>query len=274
MIRRPPRSTLFPYTTLFRSARRKSLAGIPRARSRRRFSTRCRARRRALRPSARNPRGIWRKNSRTRPRGERERAGRRRDEALRSWSETLLALAVARIDLEPRNLLEHAGGPVELGVKLHVAHAPLAIAPGPYLFVVQVGKADVPRPAEQPAHFVTGHSDMQLGDSFIAQHLADFPYDAVGPQRHHVGFDPERPPRIFPDLGAVRVLPYACRRAHQSLDLPGGSARIDGGKARARRHQRGEQQREGAGKYRVHDSPDRFSSRGPTRGSPRSAVRL
>src|SRR3712207_8782202 len=29
MIRRPPRSTLFPYTTLFRSARGRGLAGIP-----------------------------------------------------------------------------------------------------------------------------------------------------------------------------------------------------------------------------------------------------
>src|SRR3712207_8546761 len=29
MIRRPPRSTLFPYTTLFRSLRATSLAGVP-----------------------------------------------------------------------------------------------------------------------------------------------------------------------------------------------------------------------------------------------------
>src|SRR5213592_1011699 len=155
--------------------------------------------------------------------------------------EALFTLAVARIYLEPRNALERTGGPVELGVKLHVTHAPLAIAPGPYLFVVQVGKADVPRPAEHPAHFVAGHSRVQLGDSFIAQHLADLAHDAVGPQRHHVGFDPERPPRIFPDLGAVRVLPHLRGRAHQSLDLPGGSAWIDRGKARARGHEREEQ---------------------------------
>src|SRR5258708_26313667 len=31
MIRRPPRSTLFPYTTLFRSARARSVRGSPRA---------------------------------------------------------------------------------------------------------------------------------------------------------------------------------------------------------------------------------------------------
>src|SRR5256885_9540490 len=31
MIRRPPRSTLFPYTTLFRSVRRLSVAGVPRS---------------------------------------------------------------------------------------------------------------------------------------------------------------------------------------------------------------------------------------------------
>src|SRR3989454_10162143 len=29
MIRRPPRSTLFPYTTLFRSRRRRDLLGVP-----------------------------------------------------------------------------------------------------------------------------------------------------------------------------------------------------------------------------------------------------
>src|SRR2546428_9577359 len=32
MIRRPPRSTLFPYTTLFRSALKASMAGLVRAR--------------------------------------------------------------------------------------------------------------------------------------------------------------------------------------------------------------------------------------------------
>src|SRR3712207_7172061 len=35
MIRRPPRSTLFPYTTLFRSARREPLGALPRRRRRR-----------------------------------------------------------------------------------------------------------------------------------------------------------------------------------------------------------------------------------------------
>src|SRR5437588_8708616 len=34
MIRRPPRSTLFPYTTLFRSDRRRPAAGCPRPRGR------------------------------------------------------------------------------------------------------------------------------------------------------------------------------------------------------------------------------------------------
>src|SRR6267378_6399069 len=114
--------------------------------------------------------------------------------------ETLLALAVARIYLEPRDGLERSGRPVELDVELHVADSPFAIAPGPYLFVVEAGKADVPWPAEQTAHFVAGHSDVQLGNGFVAQHLADFPHGVVGPQRHHVGFDPERSLRIFPDL--------------------------------------------------------------------------
>src|SRR5258708_12612730 len=35
MIRRPPRSTLFPYTTLFRSLRLRSVAGRPRRAARR-----------------------------------------------------------------------------------------------------------------------------------------------------------------------------------------------------------------------------------------------
>src|SRR5258706_3935866 len=73
----------------------------------------------------------------------------------------LLPLAVARVDLDPRDLLERAGRPVELDVELHVAHSPLEIAPRPYLFVVEAGKADVSRIAEQPPRFVAGHSDLQ-----------------------------------------------------------------------------------------------------------------
>src|SRR5882724_10919877 len=94
----------------------------------------------------------------------------------------LLALAVARIDLETRDLLERAGRPVELDVELHVAHSPLAIAPRPYLFVVEAGKADVPWFAEQPPRFVAGHPDVQLGNVFVVQHLPDFSHGAVGPQ--------------------------------------------------------------------------------------------
>src|SRR5712691_12994738 len=153
-----------------------------------------------------------------------------------------VALAVARIDLETRNPLERARGSVELDVKLHVAHSPLAIAPGPYLFIVEVGKADVPRSADQPAHFVAGHAHVQLGDIFLAQHLADFPHRAVGPQRHHVGFDSERPERIFPDLGAVGVFPHRRGSARPGLDGPRGVPRRNGGKIRAPR--RGEHQGE------------------------------
>src|SRR5712691_1018846 len=154
-----------------------------------------------------------------------------------------VALAVARIDLETRNPLERARGSVELDVKLHVAHPPLAIAPGPYLFIVEVGKADVPRSADQPAHFVAGHAQVQLGDIFLAQHLADFPHRAVAPQRHHVGFDSERPERIFPDLGTVCVLPDRARGAELRLDLLRRCPGRQGGKIRASREHRGERKR-------------------------------
>src|SRR2546429_10017426 len=62
MIRRPPRSTLFPYTTLFRSVRRRGPAVLPAAGARRR-SRSCRARERdedrsALGRHHRRPRGL------------------------------------------------------------------------------------------------------------------------------------------------------------------------------------------------------------------------
>src|SRR3712207_7345368 len=59
MIRRPPRSTLFPYTTLFRSA----LAGSPRAPPRREAArTRaCRSGRAAAAPGRAPPAGWWRR---------------------------------------------------------------------------------------------------------------------------------------------------------------------------------------------------------------------
>src|SRR5436309_5024095 len=55
MIRRPPRSTLFPYTTLFRS---------PRARGGRARPARSRPRRRARTSSSRRARGTDRKSTR------------------------------------------------------------------------------------------------------------------------------------------------------------------------------------------------------------------
>src|SRR2546430_13493760 len=66
MIRRPPRSTLFPYTTLFRSPRRNAAVGAQRDRIR---AARPRRRRRAERPlprrhaSARQDRKSTRLNS-------------------------------------------------------------------------------------------------------------------------------------------------------------------------------------------------------------------
>ena len=69
--------------------------------------------------------------------------------------------------------------------------------------------------------------------------LWEYPQGFYAVQTFMVAFDPERPPRIFPDLGAVRVLPYVCGRAHQRFDLPGGSAWIDRGKARAPRREQG-----------------------------------
>src|SRR5690349_22788791 len=57
MIRRPPRSTLFPYTTLFRSQRQLSVLGEwPRTRARRHRRLREDARRREDRPHPRRAR--------------------------------------------------------------------------------------------------------------------------------------------------------------------------------------------------------------------------
>src|SRR4051812_50002635 len=53
MIRRPPRSTLFPYTTLFRSAGRRAAAGVRGALGRRQGRG-CTAGGPCLRPSARS----------------------------------------------------------------------------------------------------------------------------------------------------------------------------------------------------------------------------
>src|SRR2546426_6539145 len=60
MIRRPPRSTLFPYTTLFRSRRRDFAADESRARSRSRSEYRARA---VFRSGARSDRKSTRLNS-------------------------------------------------------------------------------------------------------------------------------------------------------------------------------------------------------------------
>src|SRR6266481_5860400 len=65
MIRRPPRSTLFPYTTLFRSRRPPRLRARGDARGRR-------ARGRAARDAAARPRGRTRADVRRRPRERRE----------------------------------------------------------------------------------------------------------------------------------------------------------------------------------------------------------
>src|SRR2546421_9598330 len=64
MIRRPPRSTLFPYTTLFRSARHDGRALAPPGR------VRARAGRRAVR-LADAGRGAWRRDPRPQRRGRR-----------------------------------------------------------------------------------------------------------------------------------------------------------------------------------------------------------
>src|SRR5258708_36640872 len=54
-----------------------------------------------------------------------------------------------------------------------------------------------------------------------------------GSESHHVGLPSERPPRIFPDLRSVGVLPARLRRAELRLDLLRGHAAGDGGEIRA-----------------------------------------
>src|SRR3712207_6864938 len=55
MIRRPPRSTLFPYTTLFRSARQPPAAGHPQAGEERADPEGRRQQRQPVRPAAEEP---------------------------------------------------------------------------------------------------------------------------------------------------------------------------------------------------------------------------
>src|SRR3989449_7850226 len=83
MIRRPPRSTLFPYTTLFRSARRRAHAARGRQRHRR------------LDPRAG---GLLR---RLRPQAERDRAAAQRSEEHTSELQSRLHL-VCRLLLEKK----------------------------------------------------------------------------------------------------------------------------------------------------------------------------
>src|SRR5258707_3429143 len=65
MIRRPPRSTLFPYTTLFRSGRRAAKAREPEGEARcSRAKRGCRCCRRRLRPRKKEQERLDRKSTR------------------------------------------------------------------------------------------------------------------------------------------------------------------------------------------------------------------
>src|SRR2546421_6039020 len=70
MIRRPPRSTLFPYTTLFRSSRRRSQARRATRRDRRRNDARARLGRGACRRAATQRVPVRSQRRRLAPRSE------------------------------------------------------------------------------------------------------------------------------------------------------------------------------------------------------------
>src|SRR5207253_9051999 len=88
MLRRPPSSTLFPYTTLFRSAFRRHLCGFGRARPA---------------PRARPGRGAERRTHRRRPRLHR----RARDRKSTRLNSSHVAISYAVFCLKKKNMKPH-----------------------------------------------------------------------------------------------------------------------------------------------------------------------
>src|SRR2546430_7718358 len=90
MIRRPPRSTLFPYTTLFRSSRRGGSRGSPRPRGR---FDRATPRGRTPLPPAPRPRAATGRNS---PRARRARRSEEHTSELQSQSNLVCRLLLEK----------------------------------------------------------------------------------------------------------------------------------------------------------------------------------